>query len=82
MAWIRTVDPAEASGLLKTPYHEAVARAGKVFNIVRLQSLRPRVLRSSIQLNVELMRSSESALSRSQREMIATVVSRENGCHY
>jgi len=82
MAWIRTVDPAEASGLLKTLYDEAVARAGKVFHIVRLQSLRPRVLRSSIQLYVELMRSSEGALSRAQREMIATVVSRENGCHY
>ncbi|HEY3121005.1 MAG TPA: hypothetical protein VGL15_10300 [Vicinamibacteria bacterium] len=82
MAWIRTVDPAEASGLLKTLYDEAVARAGKVFHIVRLQSLRPKVLRSSIQLYLELMRSSEGALSRAQREMVATVVSRENGCHY
>jgi alkylhydroperoxidase family enzyme len=80
--WIRTIDPASAEGLLKTLYDEAVARAGKVFNIVRLQSLRPRVLRSSIQLYVELMRSADGVLTRAQRELIATVVSRENGCHY
>lgn len=82
MAWIRTVAPPEATGLLRTLYDAAVARAGKVFNVVRLQSLRPRVLRASTQLYVELMRSPEGALTRARREMIATVVSRANGCHY
>ncbi len=82
MAWIRTIDPADAQGLLKTLYDAALRRAGKVFNVVRLQSPRPKVLEASTELYVRLMRSPEGTLSRAQREMIATVVSRENGCHY
>lgn len=42
MAWIETVDPASASGLLKRLHDEAVSRAGQVRNILRLMSLRPR----------------------------------------
>jgi uncharacterized peroxidase-related enzyme len=82
MAWIRTIAPAEATGLLKRLYDEAVQRAGKVFHILRVQSLRPRVLQASTQLYVELMRASEGGLTRAQREMIATVVSRTNDCFY
>jgi len=82
VAWIHTVDPAEARGLLKRLYDAGVRRAGKVFNIIRIQSLRPRVLRSSTQLYTETMISAESGLSRAQREMLATAVSRANACHY
>lgn len=82
MAWIRTVDPADASGLLGRLYDAGVRRAGKVFNIIRIQSLRPKVLRSSTRLYLEVMHSADNALSRAQREMIATAVSRVNGCHY
>jgi uncharacterized peroxidase-related enzyme len=82
MAWIKTIDPENAEGALKRLYGAAAQRAGKVFNLIRLQSLRPRVLRASVQLYVELMHSAESGLSRSQREMIAVVVSRANDCHY
>ena len=82
MAWIKTVGPDEAGGLLKQIYDGAVKRAGKVFNILRVQSPRPRVLRASMQLYVEVMQSPESGLSRIQREMIATVVSHANACHY
>ena len=82
VAWIRTIDPAEARGLLGKLYDAALRRAGKVFNIIRIQSLRPRVLRSSTQLYLEVMHSRDSALSRAQREMIATAVSQVNGCFY
>lgn len=82
MAWIRTVAPADAVGLLKHLYDGAVKRAGRVFNIVRLQSPRPRVLRATTQLYIEIMMSPDSELSRAHREMIATVVSRANACHY
>lgn len=82
MAWIRTIAPREATGLLKQLYASAVQRAGKVFNIIRLQSPRPHVLRASTRLYVEVMISTESGLSRAQREMIATAVSRANACHY
>ncbi|MCB1036200.1 MAG: carboxymuconolactone decarboxylase family protein [Acidobacteria bacterium] len=82
MSWIRTIDPSEAEGLLSRLYAAAVKRAGRVFNVIRCQSLRPPVLRASTNLYVEVMHSSQSPLSRAQREMIATVVSRINGCRY
>jgi uncharacterized peroxidase-related enzyme len=82
MAWIRTVDPGEAEGLLRRLYDAAERRAGKVFNVLRAQSPRPKVLRASTQLYLEVMHSSESGLSRTQREMIATAVSAANQCHY
>ncbi len=82
MAWIETVEPSAATGLLRRLYDQALKRAGKVFNVIRLQSPRPRVLRASTQLYVEVMQSLESPLSRAQREMIATAVSRANDCHY
>ena len=82
MAWIKIVPSGEAHGLLKQIYEAAVRRAGRVFNIISLQSPRPRVLRASTLLYAELMQSSESELTRAQREMIATAVSRFNGCHY
>ena len=81
MAWIETVDPASASGLLKRLYDEAVGRAGRVWNILRLMSLRPRQARASMGLYQEVMLG-ESALSRAEREMVAVVVSAANGCYY
>jgi uncharacterized peroxidase-related enzyme len=82
MAWIETIPPERAEGLLKRLYEAAVRRAGKVFNVLRVQSLRPRTLRASTALYLEVMHSPDSPLSRAQREMIATAVSRANGCHY
>ena len=82
MAWIRMIDPSEATGFLKRVYDQAVKRAGKVFNVLRLQSLRPRVADASVHLYIELMHSKDSPLTRAQREMIATAVSRANSCEY
>ena len=82
MAWIKTIAPKDATGLLGRVYESATRRAGKVFNILRLQSLRPEVLSSSTRLYSELMHASRGGLTRAQREMIATVVSRANDCHY
>ncbi len=82
MAWIETVAPAASSGLLKRLYDAALKRAGKVYNVLRLQSLRPETLRASTQLYLEVMHSEKSPLSRAQRELIATVVSQVNRCHY
>jgi len=81
MAHLRLTDEDEASGVLKEEYEAAVGRAGKVFNIVKAMSLRPSVLRRSIELYKGIMFGT-SALSRQERELLATVVSRENDCHY
>ena len=82
MAWIELIAPEKATGLLKHLYAAAIKRVGRVYNVIQLQSRRPAVLRASTQLYVEVMHSPDSPLSRAQREMIATVVSRANECFY
>ena len=81
MPHLRLIELDEATGVLKEEYDAAIGRAGKVFNIVRSMSLRPDVLRRSMQLYREIMFGS-SELTRQERELLATVVSRTNECHY
>ena len=81
MAHLRLTEVDDATGPLKAEYDAAIARAGKVFNIVKAMSLRPSVLQRSIELYKGIMFGS-SGLSRQERELLATVVSRENDCHY
>ncbi len=81
MPWIKTVPYEDATGLLKDEYDDAIKRAGRIFNIVSLQSLRPRAMRASIRLYAELMQA-PSGPTRTQREAIAVVASKAQGCHY
>lgn len=81
MAWIRLVADHEAAGALAEHFAAARARAGKVWNIVRLMSPNPAVLEASMALYRAVM-FGPSPLSRRQREMLAVIVSRENACHY
>ncbi len=81
MAWIRVIGEAEAEGDLRQQYETAVARAGKVYHIVKLSGLNPEVNQIFLQLYVRLMHG-PSELSRRQRELLAVVVSRANDCHY
>jgi alkylhydroperoxidase family enzyme len=81
VAYLRLIEEAEADGLLAEEYEAAVERAGKVFNILKAMSLRPGVLRASIALYREIM-FGESGLSRQERELLATVASAEQSCHY
>ena len=84
MAYIRQITNDEAkseNGLLARIYEAAVRRAGKVFGILRVQSLNPPVLQASMQMYQATM-FGPSPLSRMQREMLATVTSRANDCYY
>ncbi len=81
MAWIQIIEPEEATGELKTEYEQAVRRAGKVFNILKVQSLNAPVLRASMGLYLATMYG-RSGLSRGERELLATVVSQINRCFY
>ena len=82
MAWIQTVDETEATGIVKEEYDAALERAGQLFNIVRLFSVRPKSMRAFVELYKVVMHDEDCPLSRTQREMIATVVSKVNECHY
>jgi alkylhydroperoxidase family enzyme len=79
--WIEQVPIEEADGLLKQQFDEAMKRAGRVWNIVHVMSLNPAALRDNIRLYITLMMG-ESPLSRTQRELLATVTSAEMECHY
>ena len=81
MTWITSIPPEEATGRLKRSYDAAIARAGRVFGIVRTMSLAPAILDASIGFYQRVM-FAEHGLERAQRELLATVVSAVNDCHY
>jgi len=81
MAWIRTFEAEEATGKLAELYDAAVKRAGRVYEILKIQSQNPAALQGMLDLYTATVRG-ESPLSRAQREMLAVVVSRANDCHY
>ena len=81
MAWIEVIEPGGATGALKDEYEQAIGRAGRVFNILKVQSLNAQTLRRSMGLYQATMHA-PSGLSRTEREMLATVVSQVNGCFY
>jgi uncharacterized peroxidase-related enzyme len=81
MAYIRTVEPDEATGTVAREYQAALKRAGKVFNVLRVFSLRPRTMRGTISLYRNLMLG-DSPLTRAEREMVAVLTSQVNECHY
>lgn len=81
MAWVRTVDERDAEPYLKTLYEGLRKQRGFVPNIVKSMSIRPELTRAWMGLYTTLM-FGPSQLSRAEREMIATVVSVANRCHY
>ena len=81
-AWITTVDEQEASGEVEQAYLQAADRTtGHVAHILKVHSLNPRSLLAHRSLFRTLM-FGRSPLARYQREMIGTVVSAINECHY
>jgi alkylhydroperoxidase family enzyme len=81
MAWIRTVPPEEADGPLAEQYAAAVARAGRVYQIVQSMSLAPGILDASMKHFGQIAHARDG-LTRSNRELVAVVVSVVNECHY
>ena len=81
MPWIKQISVEDATGLLKKELDKAIQRAGRLWHIVHIMSLNPRVLRTSMDQYGAIMHG-RSPLSRAQREMLATVVAVENDCYY
>ena len=81
MAWIKIIEEKEAEGLLARIYEGARQRAGRVYNIIKIQSRNPNALQGMMQL-YQAASLGDSPLTRAQREMLALVVSKTNGCHY
>jgi uncharacterized peroxidase-related enzyme len=81
MAWVGIVEPESAAAPLGELYEKATRRAGKIPNIARVQSLRPTTAMRGFDLYCQLM-DDPTGLSKRERVLIATVVSKVNGCYY
>ena len=82
MAWIRIIREDEATGRLEELYDRYRDGSwGGVDNILKIHSLNVKSMQTHFELYAHLMRG-HSDLSRTQREMIAVVVSALNRCHY
>lgn len=81
MAFIQPIPEQEAEGIIAQEYEKGRRRAGRVFNILKIMSRSPAALKDSMRMYLTIMYG-ESELSRGQREMIATIVSKANECFY
>lgn len=71
----------ETTGIARREYDVALRRAGRIWNIVSIQSQLPEVMRDSMRIYQSIMYG-PSPLTRAQREMMAVVTSQANECHY
>jgi uncharacterized peroxidase-related enzyme len=81
MPWIRSVRPEEATGRLQEEYAAIEKARGAVGDVFTITGLHPGAPSAHLALYHEL-HFAEGPLSRRERELIATVVSRVNGCEY
>jgi uncharacterized peroxidase-related enzyme len=81
MSRIQVIQYEEAKGKLKEAYDELIAKRGKLFEALKIQSLHPPSITSHTALYMDIM-FSQTALTRAEKEMLAVVVSVANGCFY
>jgi alkylhydroperoxidase family enzyme len=81
MAWIKTVGEDQAVGRLAEIYQKYRGRNGMVPNIMQAFSLKPELV-GAVANTFQVATFGGSKLTRVQEEMIATVVSSINRCHY
>ncbi|PKP01892.1 MAG: peroxidase [Bacteroidetes bacterium HGW-Bacteroidetes-9] len=81
MSRIKVISYEQATGRLKEIYDELIIKRSKLADVHTIQSLHPESIVKHIDLYLEIM-FSKSELSRAEREMMAVVVSRTNGCVY
>ena len=81
-AWIETVDEDVATGELAALYERALEPGSRqVDHVLKVHSLHPEGLAAHLGVYLASMAGS-AGLRRVEREMVAVVVSKANGCHY
>ena len=81
MPRIEVIQPEQAEGTLKEIYDGLVGSRGKLAEVHKIQSLNPETIKTHMDLYMSIM-FAKSPLKRAQREMIAVIVSKSNGCQY
>ena len=81
MAFIKLFKFQESTGLLKKEYEKGLRRAGRIWNILTIQSQTPEILKNSMNLYGSTMLGN-SNISRFDSELLAVVTSISNECEY
>ena len=81
MAFIKLFKFQESTGLLKKEYEKGLRRAGRIWNILTIQSQTPEILKNSMNLYGSTM-FGNSNVQRFDRELLAVVTSISNECEY
>ena len=81
MSYIDSIKPDDASGELAELLRRVANKDGTVDHVMSVHSLNPDSLRAHFEMYVGAMHR-PSPLSRAERELVAVVVSRLNGCRY
>ena len=81
MSWIKEINEQDADSELKEMYDDIIKSRGKVSNIMKVHSLAPSSMKAHMDLYLEVV-FKRPGLSRAEREMLGTYVSRLNGCSY
>ena len=81
MAFIKLFKFQESTGLLKKEYEKGLRRAGRIGNILTIQSQTPEILKNSMNLYGSTM-FGNSNISRFDSELLAVVTSISNECEY
>ena len=81
MAFIKLFKFEDSTGLLRKEYENGLRRAGRIWNVLTIQSQTPEILRDSMRLYNSTMWG-DTKLSRFDRELLAVVTSITNECEY
>ena len=81
MGFIKLFKFEESSGLLKKEYEKGMRRAGRIWNVLTIQSQTPEILKDSMNLYGSTM-FGNSNISRFDSELLAVVTSISNECEY
>jgi uncharacterized peroxidase-related enzyme len=81
MAHIETIGPGDATGELAELYRRVANKDGTVDHVMCVHALNPASLRAHFEMYDGAMHH-DSPLTRAERELVAVVVSRLNGCRY
>lgn len=81
MPFIRVIGEDDADGDLFKIYDEIQRTRGRISNVMRIQSLDPKGMKAHLEMYMALVYG-KGPLSRLRREVLACVVSKENGCDY
>ena len=81
MAWINVINEENPTASLIDQYKNLIEPWGGVDNILKIHSLDPESLDAHVRL-YKMAMYGKSSVHRSEKEMIAVVVSTINQCHY